>query len=145
MENRNQGCTPPIDVALMELQEGDVVRLAGSVTRAEFGLALCDDDGEMLEIDGVVSEVLPQWVKITIRRMVRTVSFCAPVEGAVMRLVRPHEVLEVIDGEARLWPNAAALKGVSNERDGKARKAATGRGRKCESPSSAHPRRSHRT
>jgi len=30
----------------------------------------------------------------------------------------------VIDGEARLWPNAAALKGVSNERDGKARKAA---------------------
>ena len=33
-------------------------------------------------------------------------------------------MLEVIDGEAQLWPNAAALKDVSNERDGKARKAA---------------------
>ena len=107
----------------MKLQAGDVVRLAGSVTRAEFGLALCDDDGETLEIDGVVSEVLPQWVKITIRRMVRTVSFCAPVEGAVMRLVRPNEVLEVIDGEAQLWPNAAALKEVSNNRDGKTSRA----------------------
>ena len=41
-----------------------------------------------------------------------------------MRLVRPNEVLDVIDGEARLWPNAAALKGVSNERDGKVWKAA---------------------
>ena len=108
----------------MKIEKGQTVRLAGSVTRAEFGLALCDDDGEMLEIDGVVSEVLPQWVKVTIKRMVRPVSFCAPVEGAVMRLVRPHEVLDVIDGEARLWPNAAALKTVSNERDGKARKVA---------------------
>ena len=108
----------------MELQVGDVVRLAGSVTLAEFGLALCDDDGEMLEIDGVVSEVLPQGAKVTIRRMVRPVSFCAPIEGAVMRCVRPHEVLEIISGEARLWPDAAALKTVSNERDGKTRKAA---------------------
>ena len=31
----------------MKLQAGDVVRLAGSVTRAEFGLALCDDDNDM--------------------------------------------------------------------------------------------------
>ena len=91
MEDRQQGCTPSIDVALMKLKAGDVVRLAGSVTRAEFGLALCDDDGEMLEIDGVVSEVLPQWVKVTIRRIMLPVSFCAPIEGAVMRLVRPHE------------------------------------------------------
>ena len=29
----------------MKLQKGDVVRLAESVTMAEFGLALCDDDG----------------------------------------------------------------------------------------------------
>jgi len=51
-------------------------------------------------------------------------TFCAPIEGAVMRLVRPNEVLEVVDDKARLWPNAAAIKGVSNEHDGKARKAA---------------------
>lgn len=44
----------------MKIEKGQTVRLAGSVTRAEFGLALCDDDGETLEIDGVVSEVLAQ-------------------------------------------------------------------------------------
>ena len=108
----------------MNIGAGQTVRLAGSVTRAEFGLALCDDDGDTLEIDGVVSEVLPHWVRVRIKRMVRSVSFCAPVEGAVMRFVRPDEVLEVIDGEAQLWPNAAALKSVSNKRDGKTRKPA---------------------
>ena len=34
------------------MQRGDVVRLTVSMMRAEFGLALCDDDGEALEIDG---------------------------------------------------------------------------------------------
>ena len=106
------------------LQKGDTVRLAGSVTQAEFKLALCDDNAEPLEIDGVVVEVLPQWVWVRIKRIVTPVSFCAPIESAVMRMVRPEEVLEVIDGEARLWPNAAALKGVTDERAGKVRKAA---------------------
>ena len=41
----------------MKLQAGDAVRLAGSVTWAEFGLALCDDDGALLEIDGKVLDV----------------------------------------------------------------------------------------
>ena len=35
-------------------KKGDTVRLAASVTQAEFGLALCDDDGAGLEIEGVV-------------------------------------------------------------------------------------------
>lgn len=108
----------------MKLKAGDVVRLAGSVTLAEFGLALCDDDGEMLEIDGEVMRVLPQWVDVRIKRMLKTVSFAAPMEGAIRRMVRREEVLEVLDGEARLWPNAAALKGVSDEREGKVSKAA---------------------
>ena len=36
----------------MNPRKGDTVRLAQSVTMAELGLALCDDDGEMLEIEG---------------------------------------------------------------------------------------------
>ena len=32
----------------MNPRKGDTVRLAASVTLAEFGLALCDDDGEMV-------------------------------------------------------------------------------------------------
>ena len=32
----------------MKMKAGDVVRLAGSVTQAEFGQALCDNDGEPL-------------------------------------------------------------------------------------------------
>ena len=122
MENRKQERTPSIDVALMKLQKGDVVRLAESVTRAEFGLALCNDDGEMLEIDGEVMDVFPQWVDVRIKRMLKTVSFTAPMEGAIRRMVRRKEVLEVLDGEARLWPNAAALKGVSDEREGNKQK-----------------------
>jgi len=42
----------------MRLQAGDDVQLAGSMTRAKFELALFDDEGEMLEIDGVVLGVL---------------------------------------------------------------------------------------
>ena len=41
--------------------------------------------------------------------------------GSVARWVKPEEVLEVLDGEARMWPNAAALKGVSDEREGRAK------------------------
>ena len=59
-----------------------------------------------------------------IERMVTKASYYAPIESALIRMVRPHEVLEVIDGNPRLWPNAAALKGVSDERAGKVRRAA---------------------
>ena len=31
-------------------------------------------------------------------------------------------MLGVIEGEARLWPNAAGLKGVSDEREGKVKR-----------------------
>ena len=47
---------------MIQFQKGDTVRLAQSVIVAEFNLALCDDDGEPLEIDGVVVEVLPQLI-----------------------------------------------------------------------------------
>ena len=103
----------------MKLQKGDVVRLAESVTMAEFGLALCDDDGVGLEIDGVVVEVMPHMVNVRIRRMMRRPAPFAPQEGAISRWVRRGEVLGVIEGEARLWPNAAGLKSVSDEREGK--------------------------
>ena len=106
----------------MELQKGDVVRLAQSVTMAEFGLASCDDDGVGLEIDGVVGRVEPPMVNVVIRRMMRRPAPFAPEEGAISRWVRREEVLGVIEGEARLWPNAAGLKGVSDEREGKVKR-----------------------
>ena len=103
-------------------KKGDTVRLAASVTQAEFGLALCDDDGAGLEIDGVVGRVEPHMVNVSIRRLMGSSSICAPTEGAVSRWVRHHEVLEVIEGDPHLWPNAKALKGVSDARDGKAKR-----------------------
>ena len=103
-------------------KKGDTVRLAASVTMAEFGLALCDDDGAGLEIDGVVGRVENHMVNVVIRRMMRRPAPFAPQEGAVSRWVSRDEVLGVIEDEPHLWPNAAALKGVSDERDGKARK-----------------------
>ena len=79
-------------------------------------------DGETLEIDGLVSEVLPQGVKVVIRRMIPAGRLCRAADGAVLRRVRRDEVLEVIEGEERLWLNATALHGVNDERRGKVRK-----------------------
>jgi hypothetical protein len=42
----------------------------------------------------------------------------ARIEGYSSRWVRVEEVLGVIEGEAMLWPDAARLKGVSDEREG---------------------------
>ena len=39
-----------------------------------------------------------------------------------MRWVKREMVLSVIDGEARLWPDAASLKSMSDEREQKIRK-----------------------
>ena len=103
-------------------KKGDTVRLAASVTQAEFGLALCDDDGVGLEINGVVVQAAPQMVNVRIRRLMTSSSICGPTEGAVSRWVRRHEVLEVIQGEPHLWPNAAGLKSVSDQREGKVKR-----------------------
>ena len=54
-----------------------------------------------------------------IRRLVKHSKFFGPQAGAISRWVRRKEVLGMIKGEARLWPNAAGLKGVCDEREGK--------------------------
>ena len=77
-----------------------------------------------MEINGVAMELLPRWVKVRFERIVITVGLCIAIESAVMLMVRPQKVLEVIDGEPRLWPNAAALKRVSDQRAGKAKRTA---------------------
>jgi hypothetical protein len=102
-------------------KKGDTVRLAGSVTQAEFGLALCDDDGEPLQIDGKVWKVGDLGVYVVIKRMRHRRPPFAAQPGSVARWVKPEEVLEVLEGEARMWPNAAALKSVSDEREGRAK------------------------
>ena len=78
---------------VMKLQKGDVVRLAQSVTLAESGLALCDDDGEGLEIDGVVVEAAPHMVNVRIKRLMHHSRITGPTEGAFSRWVRRKEVL----------------------------------------------------
>ena len=102
----------------MRIKEGDVVRLAGSVMLAEFGLMLCDDAGELLEIDGVIQEVLNDRARVVIKRMIPRPAPFAWMEGYSSRWVRSDEVLEVIEGEAMLWPDAARLRAVSDEREG---------------------------
>ena len=117
MENRQ--CKEPYGAdLLMRYQKGDTVRLAGSVMLAEFGLLLCDDAGEMLEIDGVIQEVLNDGARVVIKRMMpRPAPFAWDV-AYVSRLVKEEEVFGVIEGEAMLWPDAARLKSVSDEREG---------------------------
>ena len=88
MEARTNERWSPSVVMAMKIQKGDVVRLAASVTLAEFGLALCDDDRVGLEIDGVVDEAVPHMVNVRIRRLMHHSSIWGPIEGAVSRWVR---------------------------------------------------------
>ena len=69
----------------MNPRKGDTVRLAQSVTTAEFGLALCDDDGAVLEIDGVVVEAVPHMVNVRIRRLMHHSRITGPTEGTFSR------------------------------------------------------------
>ena len=70
MEDRDEERASSVDVEqVMKVKAGDVVRLAGSVTQAEFGLALCDDDGEPLQIDGKVWKTGDCGVYVVIKRM----------------------------------------------------------------------------
>ena len=68
----------------MNPRKGDTVRLAASVTLAEFGLALCDDDGAGLEIDGVVVEALPHMVNVRIKRLMHHSRITGPTEGCLL-------------------------------------------------------------
>ena len=66
MENRQ--CKEPYGAdLLMRYQKGDVVRLAGSVMPAEFRLMLCNDAGELLEIDGGIQEVINDMARVLSR------------------------------------------------------------------------------
>ena len=102
----------------MKVQKGDMVRLAGSVMLAEFGLMLCDNAGKLLEIDGVIQEVLNDGARVVIKRMMPRPAPFAWEEGYVSRWVRDEEVLGVIKGEAMLWTDAARLKSVNDEWEG---------------------------
>mgnify|MGYP001300498479 CR=1 FL=1 len=53
---------------MIKLQKGDTVRLAQIMTQDEFGLALYDDEGAVLEIDGVVIEAVPHTVNARIKQ-----------------------------------------------------------------------------
>ena len=106
----------------MQINVGDTVRLAPEVTALEFGLALCDDDGLPIEIDAEVIEVGRVYIKVKILRMMRLTRFTAPQEMAVTRLVRPEQVLDVLSHSPSIWPNAAGLKAVSDEREGKVKR-----------------------
>ena len=114
MENRE--CKEPYGAdLLMGYQKGDTVRLAGSVMLAGFGLLLCDDAGELLEIDGVIQEVVNDRVRVVIKRMIPRPAPFTWIEGYSSHWVNTEEVLGVIEGEAMLWPDAARLKGISDE------------------------------
>ena len=117
MENRK--CKEPYGAdLLMRYPKGDTVRLAGSVMLAEFGLLLYDDAGELLDIDGVFQEVMNDRARVVIKRIMPRPAPFAWIKGHSSRWVRNEEVLGVIEGEAKLWLDAARLKGVCDEREG---------------------------
>ena len=52
------------------MQKGDIVRQADSEMLAELELMLCDDAGELLELDHVIQVVINDRARVVIKRMV---------------------------------------------------------------------------
>ena len=107
---------------LMVVNVGDTVRLSGEITQQEFGLSLVDDDGGPIEIDAEVLDVGKVYLTVKILRMMQLTRFTPPQEMAVTRLVRPKQVLDVLSHSPSIWPNAAGLKAISDEREGKVKR-----------------------
>lgn len=58
-----------VDQREFKLQKGDVVLLDASITADEFGIALMDERGELIRLDGVIREVKPHMCRVTLRRL----------------------------------------------------------------------------
>ena len=69
----------------------------------------------MLEINGVAKEAMNEKVRVVIRRTIPKPPLFSWVDGFVSRWVRVEEGLEVIEGAAMLWPDAARLKSIGDE------------------------------
>ena len=97
---------------------GDVVLLDAAITKDEFGIALMDERGELIRLDGVIREVKPHMCRVTLRRLYKPWKVLRPEEAAVSRWVRNEQVIDVLDGEATLWPMLTGIREAAARRDG---------------------------
>lgn len=101
-----------------DIKKGDVVKLAAIVTREEFGVALRNENGDFIMLDGIVQQVLPHIVQIRMRRLLKPLKHFAPEEHSISRWVRVEQIIDVLDGEATLWPMLTDIREAAARRDG---------------------------
>ena len=102
----------------MKVNVGDVVLLDAGITADEFGVALMDERGELIQLDGVVQEVKPHIVRVVLRRLYKPWKVLRPEEAQVSRWVRTEQVIGVLDCEATLWPMLTGIREAAARRDG---------------------------
>lgn len=100
------------------MKVGDVVLLDASITQEEFDVALMDERGELIRLDGVIRQMRPHMCRITMRRLLKPAKFLAPEEHVISRWVRTEQVIDVLDCEATLWPMLTGIREAAARRDG---------------------------
>ena len=99
---------------------GDVVILGPEVTKTSYGLHLCNDQGEMVLMDGVLMAIEGDFARVRINR---SHGKAAPRRGAMtgeLQLIRRSDVARVSDQPPTLWADRISAVKAAAARDGKA-------------------------
>ena len=106
---------------LKRLWEGfsvnDVVILGPVITKASYGLELCDDAGEAILMDGVITAIEGELALVNIKRLHDKP---APGRGPMLgelEWVGRRDVLRVSDQPATIWGNGLAAVKAAAARD----------------------------
>ena len=99
----------------------DVVILGPAVTKQSYGLALCDDNGESILMDGVLVSIEGNFARV---RIGRHQGKAAPGRGPMvgeLQLIRRSDIIRVSDKPPTLWGDAKQAMAAAAKRDGRQR------------------------
>ena len=95
----------------------DVVILGPEVTKQSYGLNLCDDNGESVLMDGVLTAIEGELALVNIKRLHgKPAPGRGPMVGE-LQWIRRKEVLRVSDQPATIWGDGLAAVKAAAARD----------------------------
>ena len=95
----------------------DVVILGPEVTKQSYGLSLCDDNGESVLMDGVITAIEGELALVNIKRLHgKPAPGRGPMVGE-LQWIRRKDVLRVSDQPATIWGDGLAAVKAAAVRD----------------------------
>lgn len=97
----------------------DVVILSHEITKASYGLNLCDDAGEAILMDGILVTIEGDFARVRIGRHQNKI---APGRGSMvgeLHLIKRTDIVRVSDKPPTLWGNAKEAMRAAAQRDGR--------------------------